>query len=167
MIDKVMEVKPSTVMLVSDHANSDSPVSGIDFGAAPVDFADIAVRLKGANISVCFFIEPDLDAVKGAAKSGADAVMINCTGYTGARNVTEAQEELDRIDSTVQYAGRSNLSIMAGRGVNYSNIRPLLELGHINDFVIGYAIAARAILTGYQAAVAEMVRLVSQQAVSQ
>jgi pyridoxine 5-phosphate synthase len=164
MIDKVMEVKPSSVMLVSDHADADSPVSGIDFGVAPIDFADIADRLKGGKMSVCFFIEPDNDAVKGAAKSGADSVMINCTGYTGARNVAEAQEELDRIDGAAQSARRSNLSILAGRGIDYKNVRPLLELGLINEYVIGQAIAARAMLTGYQSAVSEMVRLLGQSA---
>lgn len=166
MLNKLAEVKPSGAVLVADQADPDLPVGGIDFNVAPIDFADITRSLKGSNISVCFFVEPDMDAVKGAAKSGADAVMINCTSYTTARNLAEAQEELDRIDGAVQFAKRSNVTIMAGRGIDFTNIRPLLELGLINEYVIGHAIAARAMLTGYQAAVTEMVRVIGQSAAS-
>jgi len=162
-IDKALEIRPWMVTLVADHADSDTPVSGIDFDNAPIDYGDIVVRLKGAGVNVCFFIEPQVLAVKGARRAGASTVVMNCAGFTEARNFEDAQAELDRIDNAAQAAVKIGLSVHAGRSINYKNVIPLLELKLIQEFVIGHAIASRAILTGYGQAVSEMLRLVGTQ----
>jgi len=162
-IDKALEIRPWMVTLVADHADSDTPVSGIDFDNAPIDYGDIVVRLKGAGVNVCFFIEPQVLAVKGARRAGASTVVMNCAGFTEARNFEDAQAELDRIDNAAQAAVKIGLSVHAGRSINYKNVIPLLELKLIQEFVIGHAIASRAILAGYGQAVSEMLRLVGTQ----
>ena len=159
-IDKILEVKPSLVTLFADHADVDSPVSGIDFNSPAIDFSDVAAQIRGVGVSACFLIDPDPGAAKGAYKAGADAVLIDCRDYTQARSVEQAQEALDRIDTAAQAAERSGLTVRAGGGLNYKNIQALLELGNISEYVIGHAIAVRAMLTGYGQAVAEMHRMV-------
>ena len=158
-IEKALEIRPWMVTLVADHTDSDTPVSGIDFDNAAIDYGDIVVRLKGAGLNVCFFIEPEVLAVKGARRAGASTVVINCAGFTEARNFEDAQAELDRIDNSAQAAVKTGLSVHAGRSINYKNVLPLLELNLIREFVIGHAIASRAVLTGYTQAVSEMLRL--------
>jgi len=162
-IDKALEIRPWMVTLVADHTDSDTPVSGIDFDNAPIDYGDIVVRLKGAGINVCFFIEPQVLAVKGARRAGASTVVINCAGFTEARNFEDAQEELDRIDNAAQAAVKTGLTVHAGRSIDYKNVVPLLELNLIREFIIGHSIASRAVLTGYTQAVSEMIRLVGTQ----
>jgi pyridoxine 5-phosphate synthase len=165
-IDKALEIRPWMVTLVADHTDSDTPVSGIDFDNAPIDYGDIVVKLKGAGINVCFFIEPQILAVKGARRAGASTVMINCAGFTEARNFEDAQEELDRIDNAAQASVKTGLSVHAGRSIDYKNVVPLLEMNLIREFVIGHSIASRAVLTGYTQAVSEMIRLVGTQQTS-
>lgn len=160
LIERVLEVKPSIVTFVADHADSDAPVSGIDFDSASIDFSVPAVRFKGVGIGVCFFIEPDPAAVKGAARAGAEAVLLNCGGFTLAQTVQDAQGELDRIDTTAQAAIKAGLAVYAGRGLNYQNIPALHELNLIDEFFVGHAIASRALLRGFDAAVADMCNLV-------
>lgn len=160
MIEKAIEVKPWMAVLVADHADSDSPVSPIDFGTAPIDFSDLVNRLTAMGISVGFFVQPDGDAIRGAAKAGASAALIDCAGYTQARTVEEAQNELDKIDRAARSAAKSNLAVHCGRGINYRNVGPLAELGCIDEFVVGHAIACRAILVGFERAVREMLELI-------
>ncbi len=160
VVERAMEVKPWMVTLVADHADADSPVSTIDFGAAPIDFGDLTNRFKGVGVNVCYFIEPEADQVKGAIKAGASAIMLDCGGYTGARTVEEAQGELDRLDRVGRAASKSGLNIFFGRGVNYSNVRPLTELGYVDEFVVGHAVGSRAVLVGFERAVREMATLV-------
>jgi pyridoxine 5-phosphate synthase len=155
MIAKALEIKPWMVTLVADQPDSDMPVAGIDFAGAPVDFGSVVERLKGVGVSTAFFVEPDADSVKGAIKAGASAVMINCAAFTGARSLDEAQEGLDAIDRTAQTASKAGLTVNAGRGISYRNVQPLAELGLIEEFVVGHAIASRAILVGYSQAVRE------------
>ena len=156
LIDQALEIKPWMAVLVADHADSDSPVTTIDFNTAPVDFGDVTSRLKGVGINAGFFIEPDSDAIKGAARSGATAVMINCSGFTDARTLEDAQSELDRIDRAAGMASKQGLAVYASRGIDYKNIQPLSELGYVDEFIIGYAIGSRAMLIGYERAVKEM-----------
>jgi pyridoxine 5-phosphate synthase len=138
-------------------------VSGIDFANAPVDYSGLSAQLKGANIRVCYFIEPEIHSVKGAAKAGADAVLINCRDYANARTVEQAQEALDRIDQAAGTAAKHELVVRAGGGVDYRNVGALVELGFINEFVVGHAVTSRALLVGFGAAVTEMLRLVRPQ----
>ncbi len=167
IIERAMEVKPWMVTLVADHADADTPVSTIDFGTAPIDFGDLTNRFKGVGVGVCYFVEPESDQVKGAIKSGAAAVMLDCSGYTGARSVEEAQTELDRLDRIGRAASKAGLTVFFGRGLNYTNIRPLTELGYVDEFVIGHSVSSRAVLVGFERAVREMAALVRMAAPAQ
>lgn len=160
IIERALEVKPWMVTFVADHVDSSSPVSPMDLGATPVDFGDLTGRFKGVGVNVCFFVEPETDEIKAAARVRATAVLINCAGYTEARTLEEAQAELDRIDRAVQAASKANLAVHCGRGINYKNVPPLVELGYVDEFVIGHAICAKAMLVGFEQAVREMIPLV-------
>ena len=159
-IQKVTEIKPWMVMFAADHADSDSPLSPVDFNNAPIEYSSISNQFSAIGVNVGYFIEPDSDEVKGAARAQASGVLINCSGYTKARSMEDAQRELDRIDKAAQTAEKNNLTIYAGRGLNYKNIQPLVEIGLIDEFIIGHAIASRAMLVGYERAVTEMTALI-------
>lgn len=159
-IERAIEVKPWMVTLVADHADSGSMVSPIDFGSAAVDFGEVASRLKGAGCNVCFFVEPNQEGIRGAAKAGAAAVTINCAGFVEARTLDEAQSELDKIDTAAQAGRKEGLSVQAARGLTYKNISPLVELKMIDEFIVGHAITVRALLVGMERAVVEMITLV-------
>lgn len=156
IIEKAMEVKPAMVTLVADHADSSVPVSTIDFNSTQIDFSDLTARFSGVGINTCFFIEPENDQIKKGAKSGASAVLINCSGYSGARTMSEAQSELDRIDKAAQFASKHSLEVYCGRGLNYKNIIPLAELKTIDEFIVGHAIFTRALLVGLERSISEM-----------
>jgi len=156
IIDKAMEVKPAMVTLVADHADSTMPVSTIDFNSTQVEFGDLCARFSGVGISTCFFVEPENDQIKKGAKNGASAVLINCSGYSSARTIPEAQSELDRIDKAAQFASKCGLDVLCGRGLNYKNIIPLAELKTVDEFVIGHAIFTRSLLVGLERSISEM-----------
>ena len=156
IIERALEVKPTMVTLVADYADADSPVSAIDFGTAAIDYGDLTARFNGVGVGVCYFVEPEADQVKGAVKAGASAVMIDCNGYTAARTSEDAQAELDRLDRAGRNAAKAGLTVLFGRGINYTNIRPLVELGYVHEFIVGQAVCARAMLVGFDRAVRDL-----------
>ncbi len=164
IIERILEVKPWMVTFVADHADIDAPVSGIDFNSAPIDFSDVATRFRGVGIAVCFLIQPDADSVKGASKAGADAVLIDCSGFTQAVTLSEAQQELDRIDRAAQQASKANLAVYAGRSIDLKNVPALHELNLIDEFFIGHSIISRAVLKGMQPAVEEITDIIKNEA---
>lgn len=155
-IDRVADIKPDAVILVADHADTDMPFSTIDFNQGDMEFRDIVARLHGVEASVSFLVEPELDQIKGAGKSGADAVMLNTKAYTLARNVEDAQRELDRLDEAANYAARNGLAVQSGPGLTYRNVRPIVETGRFNEFHIGHSIISRALMVGIDRAVRDM-----------
>ncbi|RME27970.1 MAG: pyridoxine 5'-phosphate synthase [Candidatus Zixiibacteriota bacterium] len=165
LVERVTDVKPQMVTLLADQADSDAPVAPIDFSAAAIDFSDLVARLGGVGIACAFLIEPHDEAVKAAAKAGAAAVMLDCTGFTSARTLDDAQQELDRLDRAAQAAAKAGLDVHAGRGLGYKNTIPLTELGLIDEFVVGQAVIARAVLVGMREAVNQM-QLITRQHVS-
>jgi len=162
LTDKALEVKPWMVTFVSDQLGGDNGVLPVDLTSVETDFGDISARLSAVGVQVGYFIEPEEDQVKRASKLGAATVLINCSGYSNARTVDDAQRELDRIDSAGSAAAKADLAVNCGRGLTYRNLTPVAELGLVDEFVIGYSVAARALLVGYERAVTEMLRLVRQ-----
>ncbi len=158
-IEKIIELKPHTVIFAADHADSDSLLSPIDFNSAPVDYRTITDKLNAVGIEVGYFVEPESDEIKGAAKANASTVVLNCAGYTEARTFENAQSELDRIDKAAQSAVKHNLSLYGARGLNYKNIKPLAELQLFYSFIIGDAIVSKALLLGLKQAVDDMQKL--------
>jgi pyridoxine 5-phosphate synthase len=156
IIERVVEVKPYSVTIVADQANSDTPAATVDFHTGTIDFGDISTRFKGVGVRVNYFIEPEVEAVKGAAKAGADGVVFTCQLYADAQTNSDAKAELDRIDRAAQAAIRQGITTIAGRGLNYNNIQPLVELGNIEEFIVGRSICTRALFFGFDRAVREM-----------
>ena len=73
-IKLAMELKPSLVFFVTDHANSESPVSPISFANQPVSFESMVHQLHGVGVKAGFYADPEPEEIKGALKSGADAI---------------------------------------------------------------------------------------------
>jgi len=160
IIERAIEVKPYSVTIVADSANSDSLVDTVDFHSGDIDFSNLSNRIKGVGVTVNYFIEPEIENVKGALKAGADSVVLNCKDYADAPTIQEAKTELDRIDRAAQAAFKQGLTVCAGRGLHYSNIQPLVELGNIREFIVGRAICTRALFYGFDRAVQEMIQVI-------
>lgn len=159
-VDRALEIKPWMVILAADHADSDSPISPLELTDAEINYSNITNQFIGVGVNVGYFIEPDVSQVKAAAKLGASVVLLNCSSYTYAKNIEDAQRGLDMIDKVAETASKSNLSVYCGRGINYKNIRPLLELGNIDEFSIGHAVITRALLVGLEKAIKEMLNII-------
>ena len=91
--------------------------------AQPDHYKSAVDRLKGRDIQVSFFIDPDPDQVREAYGCGADIVEIHTGHYSEARSETEAVERFERIVSVVEAVSDLSLGISAGHGLNYVNVK--------------------------------------------
>ncbi|MDZ4723696.1 MAG: pyridoxine 5'-phosphate synthase [candidate division Zixibacteria bacterium] len=160
MMIRIIEVKPWMVIFNEEPSAEDSVVQPINLQQTKIDYQAAITQLRGHGIVVGLLIDPNADSIKASLKVQADAVFLDCSRYSDARTVTEAQEELDKIDNTAQFAVKSRLTVLAGRGLSYKNISPLVETGMIDEFLVGSAVTSRALLVGFERAAAEMVQLV-------
>jgi pyridoxine 5-phosphate synthase len=111
-----------------------------------------------AGVRVSIFLDPDGDQVRQAGAIGADAIEINTGRYADARHDAQPAE-LTRIAAAARLGVSLNLEVLAGHGLNYTNVIAVASIAEIVELNIGHSIVARAALVGMDRAVRDMVAL--------
>ncbi|NTV92938.1 MAG: pyridoxine 5'-phosphate synthase [Chlorobiaceae bacterium] len=80
--------------------------------------------------------------------------------FAEAADWKSEEKELIRIENGVKLAQKLGLGVNAGHGLNYSNIKRIVTIRVIEEYNIGHSIISRAVMTGLEKAVRDMVELV-------
>ncbi|MEJ5347187.1 MAG: pyridoxine 5'-phosphate synthase [Desulfosoma sp.] len=160
MIETALRIKPDLVTLVPERRQELTTEGGLDVVLYEDSLAETITRLHQGGISVSLFVNPDPKHVKTAAKIDADCVEIHTGSFAEAKTYAQRQEEFERLLDAAKLAAKIGLIVHAGHGVDYRNILWLRAIKEIEEFSIGHAIIARAVLVGMERAVREMVSLV-------
>jgi pyridoxine 5-phosphate synthase len=161
MLKIALSVKPDMVTLVPERREELTTEGGLEVQLNRETLKKYVGLFKDADITVSVFINPDLDQVKAAQWVEADYIEVHTGPFCEAMTLSERQEEFDRIQNAVKLAHKVGLGVNAGHGLDYRNIGWLADIAEIEEFSIGYAIVARAVLVGFERAVREMVELIS------
>jgi pyridoxine 5-phosphate synthase len=160
MLKVALSVKPDMVTLVPERREEVTTEGGLE-AQHHKDMLKKLVRLmRDADIIVSLLLSPELDQVKAALWVEAQYVQIHTGAFCEARTFGQRQEQFVRIQNAVKMAHKLGLGLTAGHGLNYHNIGWLLDLGEIEEFAVGHAIIARAVLVGLEKAVRDMVELI-------
>ena len=161
MLKTALSVKPDMVTLVSERSEELTTEGGLEVQLNKENLKKFVRLFKDADITVSLVINPDLDQIKGAQWVEADYVEVHAGSFCEARTLTERQEEFDRIQNAVKMAHKVGLGVNVGHRLGYSNIGWLIDVAEIEEFVIGQAVVARAVLVGFERAVREMLELIN------
>ena len=160
MLDIACEVGPRDVCLVPERREELTTEGGLDLSADPDRYRDAVVRLSAAAIRVSFFIDPEPRQLRIAADCGVPVVELHTGRYADAANEAERQREHDRLFQAAELAASLGLVTNAGHGLNYDNVRGVLDLPGLRELNIGHAIVAEAVFTGMESAVSRMRSLI-------
>ncbi len=153
-------VRPDQVTLVPEQPHELTTEGGLDVVANFASVRDMAIDLRRQGVRVSVFIDAASDQVRACLDAGADAVEIN-TGPYADSGTADRQGRFDAIREASAAAHRDGLEVLAGHGLNYVNVRPIVAIPEIVELNIGHSIVARAALVGLDRAVAEMVALIA------
>jgi pyridoxine 5-phosphate synthase len=160
MIAVALSVKPEMCTIVPEKRQELTTEGGLDVRINQQAIQKAIEKLQEAGMAVSLFIDPDPDQIKASNKIGADYVEIHTGAYAEAKDWKTEQQELIKIENAVKLAGKLGMGVNAGHGLNYTNIKKVAALGGIEEFNIGHAIISRAVLTGLDRAVRDMVDLI-------
>ena len=160
MVNIARDVRPDLVTLVPEKREELTTEGGLDVAANPDHYKRVVDSLREKDIRVSFFIDPDPVQIETAHKVGGDIVEIHTGHYSEAKNDSEAEERFKRIVKAVEACSDLDLSISAGHGLNYVNIKRFSVLPRIDEYSIGHVIVAKAVYVGFEKAVREMIDLV-------
>jgi pyridoxine 5-phosphate synthase len=160
MIAIALSLKPEVCTFVPEKRQELTTEGGLDVRLNLQSIEKAVARLQEAGIAVSLFIDPDPDQIKASNKIGADYVEIHTGSFAEAKDWKSEEQELIKIENSVKLASKLGMGVNAGHGLNYSNIKKVAALGGIEEFNIGHSIISRAVFTGLDRAVRDMVDLI-------
>jgi len=156
MLDFALDILPEHVCLVPEKREELTTEGGLDVRTHAKEVQHYVQTLQAAGIVVSLFIDPDDTQIKASQQSGALAIELHTGCYADAIEKTVVMDELARIQHAARVAYDLGLSVNAGHGLHYHNVKPIAVIPEIEELNIGHAIIARAVFSGLHEAVVTM-----------
>jgi len=161
MVKIALRQKPDVVTLVPEKRQELTTEGGLDVLLHEQSLKEVIKKLHDGDIAVSLFINADPNLIKIAHRLESDYVEIHTGTFADAKTFAQRQEEFERVLTAAKLARKLDLGVHAGHGVDYRNVLWLRKISEIEEFSIGHAIIARAMVTGIERAVQEMIALVN------
>lgn len=159
MIEIACETLPDVVTLVPEKRQEITTEGGLDVRGDTQRIAAGIEKLKGSGLFVSIFIDPDPEQISASAQTGAHMVELHTGSYANARDETGMMMELDKIRKSTEDALSHRLRVSAGHGLNYVNVTAVSRIDGIEELNIGHSIISRAVSSGMEKAVRDMINL--------
>lgn len=161
MIGIALRTRPHDICLVPEKREELTTEGGLDVVRHFDAVQRATQRCLEGGIRVSLFVDADERQLDAAKKAGAPVVEIHTGKYGDADSVADRDQELARIHRAAVHAHALGLQVNAGHGLNYHNVRPIVEVPHIAELNIGHAIVSEAVFIGLGEAVKKMKALLA------
>ena len=154
------KVRPDQVTFVPEKRREVTTEGGLDVCAQLARVKKAAEKLRAAGAEPSLFIDPLKRQIDAAVKCGVSAVELHTGSYANAVSIGAARRRLQELKEAAVYGAGKGLSIYAGHGLDYRNVKAVTSIRLIEEYNIGYSIICRAVISGIAQAVKEMKALV-------
>lgn len=161
MLKIAIETLPEIVTLVPEKRSELTTEGGLNLATDLQRYKEFISELKSKDIIVSLFIDPDPMNVDYALELSADMIEIHTGKYANVRSEKDILTELSKIATISSLASEQGLIVTAGHGLNYKNIIPITNIPEICEVSIGHSLISRAVFTGLQKAVEDMLLLIN------
>lgn len=158
ILELALKIRPQDVCLVPENRREVTTEGGLDCAGLRESLRPTIDRLQAGGTIVSLFIDPDEPQITAAAELGAKFVELH-TGAFANSSGAERIKELERLITGAKIAHAAGLGVNAGHGINYENIHEIKVVPHLCELNIGHSIVSRAIFTGFETAVSDMLAL--------
>lgn len=160
MQEIALALHPDSVTLVPEKREEVTTEGGLNLLRGGEKYAEVVRALKDGGIRVAAFIGPDRDQIKESSRIGFDAIEIHTGEYANAQGGAETEKALKSVREAAGAGRKFGLHVHAGHGLTYHNVIPIVLIPEIEELNIGHSIISRAVFTGIEQAVREMVDLI-------
>ena len=156
-----LELLPAACCIVPEKREEVTTEGGLDVVSQTDKITKFVEPLIEAGIQVSLFITPEKNQISAASDTGVQFIEFHTGAYSRAFGKTNENEEFLKLKQAVSLAHLLGLKVNAGHGLNYLNVSRMREIAGINELNIGHSIISRAIFTGLDSAVKEMLNLIN------
>ena len=160
MIKIARLVKPEMATLVPEKREEVTTEGGLNIGSSKEKISKAVDSIKEAGVKVSLFIDPQPENVDLALEAGADMIEIHTGQYANTEKLSDKIIEIEKIRQIALMAKQLGIGVNAGHGLNYLNIVPIANIEDIDEVSIGHSIISRAVFTGLQRAVEDMLTII-------
>jgi len=160
IIDIALDVVPDMITLVPEKRQELTTEGGLDVISQKKKLKKVINSFNKANIPVSIFLDPDTDQIKAAQDIGATFVEIHTGRYCDAATEQERDKEFELIAASADEAYQLGLIVNGGHGLDYHNTGRIAALETIDELSIGHAVISRAVFTGLEKAVQDMLAII-------
>lgn len=161
MVSFAMKLNPDSVTFVPERREEITTEGGLDVVQHKDQLTRFIRLLRDSDIRVSLFIDPDLDQVRMSHKLDAHAIELHTGRYAEAQPRAK-KEELARLRDAAKLASKLEIEVAAGHGLHYTNTIAVAQITEIEELNIGHSIVARAMMSGMEAAVRDMLALMKE-----
>jgi len=146
----VMAVKADQATLVPDLPGQITSDHGWNTRKHRSFLTDVVARLKEAGIRTSLFVDPDSDAVEGAALTGTDRIELYTEPYAALFPV-DPEKAVAPFAEAAETALQAGLELNAGHDLDLNNLKFLItRIPAIKEVSIGHALIADALYYGLE-----------------
>lgn len=147
-VNLVLSVRPAQVTLVPDAPNAITSSAGWDVAANMEFLTNVVERFKEVGIRTSIFVDPDVEAIKCAAKTGADRVELYTKPYADLYP-SDPEAAVAPYVTASNAAHRCGLGVNAGHDLSLKNLSFFHErVPYLNEVSIGHALICDALYLG-------------------
>lgn len=154
-----LDVVPYSVCLVPERREEITTEGGLDVNSQKEYLKEFIKPLKEKGILVSLFIDPDELQVQAASYIGADYIEMHTGSFSLAFKKGDYKNEFEKLKHAATLAQSLGLKVNAGHGLNYKNVYLMKEIPELCELNIGHSIISRAVFTGLEQAIADMLKL--------
>lgn len=163
--DDIVEIacgaRPYQATLVPERREEVTTEGGLDVAGNLQNISQAVKKLQDAGVVVSLFIDPDDKQIEASAATGATAVELHTGAYANASAKFSGEAELETLQTASQKISSAGLTLHAGHGLTYRNVRPVAQIPNMCELNIGHSIISRAIMVGLEQAVRDMKKLIT------
>jgi pyridoxine 5-phosphate synthase len=157
IIEIALKLQPEIVCLVPERRQEVTTEGGLDVAGNWRALAETRRRMNDGGIEVSIFIAPDPAQIEAAAQVGSQFIELHTGAFAEAFPQEEQREaEAQRLIAGARQAHALGLRVNAGHGLNYQNLPVIHRVPHLVELNIGHSIISRAITSGLETAVKDM-----------
>jgi pyridoxine 5-phosphate synthase len=150
-VDLVLANKPTQVTLVPDVLGQLTSDHGWDTIKELNYLKEIIAVFKNAGIRVSIFVDPSVEMVKAAAKTGTDRIELYTESYAKEFAAGEKETAIAPFILAAAAAKELGLGINAGHDLDRNNLAYLIKaIPYIDEVSIGHALICDAIYLGLE-----------------
>jgi len=155
----VESTKPAQCTLVPDSPDQLTSDHGWDLFKHENFVKDTCSRLSEAGVRTSIFLDPDVEQVKLAQKTGTDRIELYTEAYAAAYQSPKIEKVFEQYQQASIEAQKLGLGLNAGHDLDLSNLAKFLTIDNILEVSIGHVLTIECIEQGMDSVIKQYLNI--------